>query len=73
MHNSAPDFILTNSVTISGMLTPGEIETRLNRILLEVQKPGRYAGGELNSVQKNWDDNAARVTLIFPDIHEFPP
>jgi len=32
------------------MLAPAEIEIRLERILLKVQKPGRYVGGELNTV-----------------------
>ena len=36
-------------------LTPAEIEDKLDRILLRVQKPGRYVGGELNSVRKDWD------------------
>ena len=35
------------------MLTPEQIELQLDKILLRVQKPGRYVGGELNSVQKD--------------------
>ena len=54
------------------MLTPrqAQIETRLDRILLKVQKPGRYVGGELNSIIKEWDSVAVRVALIFPDIYD---
>src|SRR5512136_91803 len=52
------------------MLTPQEIEDRLERILLEVQKPGRYVGGELNIVVKNWDEVKTRVALVFPDIYD---
>lgn len=52
------------------MLTPNEIETRLERILLSVQKPGRYVGGELNSVVKDWDAVQVRLALIFPDIYD---
>ncbi|MGZ6316726.1 MAG: TIGR03960 family B12-binding radical SAM protein [Anaerolineales bacterium] len=52
------------------MLTPQEIEARLEKILLEVQKPGRYVGGELNIVIKDWDSAKTRVALIFPDIYD---
>jgi hypothetical protein len=37
------------------MIEPQEIERRLERVLLRVQKPGRYVGGELNQVVKAWD------------------
>ncbi len=52
------------------MLSPAEIETRLERILLSVQKPGRYVGGELNSVTKDWDSVQTRVAFVFPDIYD---
>ena len=52
------------------MLTPEQIETKLDRILLKVQKPGRYVGGELNSTVKDWDKVQTRVALIFPDIYD---
>jgi radical SAM family uncharacterized protein len=52
------------------MLSPEQIETRLNRILLKVQKPGRYVGGEYNSTVKVWDSAAVKVGLIFPDIYD---
>ena len=45
------------------MLTPDEIESKLDRILLKVQKPGRYVGGELNSVVKDWDKISTKVAL----------
>lgn len=51
-------------------LTPQQIESRLDRILLKVQKPGRYVGGELNSVVKDWDAIATRVAFVFPDIYD---
>ena len=51
-------------------LTPQQIETKLDRILLKVQKPGRYVGGELNSIQKNWDDIQTKVAFVFPDIYD---
>jgi radical SAM family uncharacterized protein len=52
------------------MLSPAEIETRLERILLSVQKPGRYVGGELNSVTKDWDSVQTRAAFVFPDIYD---
>ena len=52
------------------MLTPEKIENKLDRILLKVQKPGRYVGGELNSVVKDWDSIATKVAFVFPDIYD---
>jgi len=60
----------TNLVIISAMLSPSQIETKLDRILLKVQKPGRYVGGELNSVRKDWDAVKTRVAFVFPDIYD---
>jgi radical SAM family uncharacterized protein len=42
----------------------------LNRILPTVQKPGRYTGGEWNSVVKDWDRIPIRVALAFPDVYD---
>lgn len=47
-----------------------QIEAQLEGILLQVQKPGRYVGGELNSVVKPWGQIATRVALVFPDIYD---
>jgi radical SAM family uncharacterized protein len=52
------------------MLTPEQIETRLDRVLLKVQKPGRYVGGELNQIVKSWESISSKVALIFPDIYD---
>ncbi len=52
------------------MLIPQQIEDKLDRILLKVQKPGRYVGGELNSTVKDWDSVQTRVALVFPDIYD---
>src|SRR5687768_11839486 len=54
-----------NSVIIFFMLTPEQIELRLDKILLRVQKPGRYVGGELNSVQKDWDSVRPKLPWSF--------
>jgi radical SAM family uncharacterized protein len=52
------------------LISPIEIQNRLERILLRVQKPGRYVGGELNQVVKSWDDINTRIALVFPDIYD---
>ena len=51
-------------------LSPAQIESKLDRILLRVQKPGRYVGGELNSIVKDWGEITTRVAFIFPDIYD---
>ena len=51
-------------------MTSTEIKDRLERILLSVQKPGRYVGGELNQVIKDWDSVNTHVSLVFPDIYD---
>jgi radical SAM family uncharacterized protein len=52
------------------MLTPAQIEARLERILLKVQKPGRYVGGELNMVAKDWSTVSTKIAFVFPDIYD---
>lgn len=42
----------------------------VEKILQYVQKPARYAGGELNSVVKNADDVDIRYAFCFPDLYE---
>lgn len=50
--------------------TPEHIERALEQILLRVEKPARYVGGEYNSVRKDWDAARVRVALCFPDVYE---
>jgi radical SAM family uncharacterized protein len=50
--------------------TPSNIEEKLVRILPTVRKPGRYTGGELNQVVKDWKAVETRVGLVFPDIYD---
>jgi len=49
---------------------PEGIERWLDKNLLSVQKPGRYTGGELNQVVKDWADTPFRVALAFPELYE---
>ena len=52
------------------MLTNLEIQNKLERILINVERPGRYAGGELNEVLKSWEDTKTHVALVFPEIYD---
>ncbi len=47
-----------------------ETDNRLDALLLRVQKPGRYTGGELNSVVKDPEKMAIRFAFCFPDTYE---
>ena len=43
---------------------------KAEKLLPMVQKPGRYTGGELNSVIKNPEDVDIRFAFCFPDTYE---
>ncbi len=51
-------------------MSPGSVERLLERHLLSVEKPGRYVGGEYNSVVKDWGGADVKVALAFPDIYD---
>jgi radical SAM family uncharacterized protein len=42
----------------------------IERILGRVRKPGRYAGGEWNSVAKDWATTALKWCFAYPDLYE---
>ena len=46
------------------------ISQKVENILLKVQKPGRYVGGELNSVIKDKNKVDLRYAFCFPDTYE---
>ncbi|KAF0091537.1 MAG: radical SAM protein [Fusobacteria bacterium] len=39
-------------------------------LLTEVEKPGRYIGGEWNSTKKTFEDTACQIAFCFPDVYE---
>ena len=41
-----------------------------HEVLMQVEKPSRYTGGELNSVQKEADQVKVRFAMCFPDVYE---
>ena len=43
---------------------------KLEKFLLKVQKPGRYTGGELNSIVKDKSKVDIRYAFCFPDTYE---
>ncbi len=43
---------------------------KLDRILLKVQKPSRYIGGELNSIEKDPESVTMRFAFCFPDTYD---
>ena len=42
----------------------------LHQILMNVQKPARYTGGEYNQIVKDRDSVRQRIALCFPDTYE---
>ena len=46
------------------------IPEKVEKLLLKVQKPGRYVGGELGAVIKDKQDVDVRFAFCFPDIYE---
>ncbi|MBN1246866.1 MAG: TIGR03960 family B12-binding radical SAM protein, partial [Anaerolineae bacterium] len=51
----------------TGMPIPWE---RIEALLHLVQKPGRYVGGEYNTVNTPWDAADLRTCLAFPDVYD---
>ena len=51
-------------------MKPQEIEKEIEKFLLNVQKPGRYVGGEFNSIYKDSSAIQTRIALAFPDIYD---
>jgi radical SAM family uncharacterized protein/radical SAM-linked protein len=47
-----------------------EPENKLQYALEQVQKPGRYIGGEWNQIKKNPEKANIKVALAFPDVYE---
>ncbi len=52
------------------MDAPPNLTKQLETILLSVQKPGRYIGGEWNSIVKDWSSVRSHLCLVFPDIYD---
>ena len=46
------------------------VKKALERVLLQVQKPARYIGGELGSIVKDPTKVDVRFAFCFPDLYE---
>ncbi len=51
-------------------LSPKELQIELDKLLPRVEKPGRYTGGELNQVVKNWNEIETKICIAFPDLYD---
>ena len=47
-----------------------ELKNKLDQLLKRVEKPGRYIGGEFNSIVKNGEGVEANFAFAFPDLYE---
>lgn len=45
-------------------------EKKLGELLKQVEKPGRYIGGEVNSVKKSPKEFDVKMAFAFPDLYE---
>ena len=41
-----------------------------DEILMKIEKPARYIGGEVNSVMKDKENIDVRFAMCFPDVYE---
>ncbi|MCE5208870.1 MAG: TIGR03960 family B12-binding radical SAM protein [Chloroflexi bacterium] len=52
------------------MNNQNQISDWLDKNLLRVERPGRYAGGEYNQIIKNWEEIPLHTALVFPDLYD---
>ena len=46
------------------------MNSKLNHLLRQVEKPARYIGNEINIIKKNQEDADVRFAFAFPDLYE---
>jgi len=46
------------------------LDKKIQRLLLQVQKPARYTGNEWNAYRKDHRDDLVKMVLAFPDLYE---
>jgi radical SAM family uncharacterized protein len=51
-------------------MNPEAIQKHLNRILPSIRQPGRYTGGELNQIEKDWAEISVKSALFFPEVYD---
>ena len=63
----------TSGLSCNSHDKPDKKERKLalsHKILMSVEKPGRYVGGEVNAVMKDLSKVEVRFAFCFPDIYE---
>ena len=58
---------------MESVMTPQERNRKLalsDEILLSIEKPARYIGGEINMVKKDPSKVEIRFCMCFPDVYE---
>lgn len=59
------------NASVSGITKENSMTLKIDdKMLMSVEKPSRYTGGEWNSVVKNPDDVKIRFAFCFPDTYE---
>ncbi len=53
-----------------GFTNKDEMNSVIEKLLIQVQKPSRYIGNELNAVKKDLSKVQLRMALAFPDVYE---
>lgn len=46
------------------------MQNKIDKILLEVNKPSRYTGQEIGSIKKDWNSASVKAAILFPDLYE---
>lgn len=59
-------------MTLGDIWTQGGIlpEPLMDELLRDIERPGRYLGGEINARRKRFEDADVRYALAFPDVYE---
>ncbi len=47
-----------------------DYDSWLGEVLIQVERPARYIGGEVNAFRKSWSDAAVHLVLAYPDLYE---
>ncbi|OGI22188.1 MAG: hypothetical protein A2287_04865 [Candidatus Melainabacteria bacterium RIFOXYA12_FULL_32_12] len=51
-------------------LSQQDMLEKINKVLLEVNKPSRYIGQEIGSLNKSWNSAIVKTAIAFPDLYE---
>lgn len=51
-------------------MKPEIIQKKIDHILPSVRQPGRYTGGELNQIVKDWSAVSVKSALFFPEVYD---